>query len=144
MCARRRKGGGSSSKARKVEGGFDVWGGNAAGECIVMYLLKFRPLCLIQNICTPFPSFPPAVHSHVCRHNKAETINSLTLSAFISLNIHISLFLSPHPNKTLSLFLPFSPFSFLIFFFQQCNDTIHHGLLTWLHPPHCRHIKSFN
>lgn len=73
VCVLEGGGGGGvavAGRVRKVEGGFDVWEGSAAGERIVMYLLKFRPLCLIQNICTPFPSFPPAVHSHVYRHNE--------------------------------------------------------------------------
>lgn len=48
-----------AKRVRKVEAGFDVWEGSAAGERIVMYLLKFRPLCLIHNICTPFPLFSP-------------------------------------------------------------------------------------
>lgn len=48
-----------AKRVRKVEGGFDVWAGSAAGERVVTYLLKFRPLCLIHNICSPFPLFSP-------------------------------------------------------------------------------------
>lgn len=62
-----------------------------------MYLLKFRPVCLIQYICTPFPSFPPAVHSHVYRNNKTwnhKFPHSLFPSTSISLSVYVSLFLS--------------------------------------------------
>ena len=30
-------------RVRKVEEGFDVRGRSTAGDCVVMYLLKFRP-----------------------------------------------------------------------------------------------------
>ncbi len=114
-------GGAVARRVRKVEGGFDVWKGSAAGELIVMYLLKFRPLCLIQYICTPFPSFPPAVHSHVYRNNKTRDHkfpHSLAPSASISLSVHVSLFLSlflhPFPSDLHTQTTPFlfsSPFS---------------------------------
>lgn len=122
VCAGRRRGVGAvARRVRKVEGGFDVWKGSAAGERIVMYLLKFRPLCLIQYICTPFPSFPPAVHSHVYRNNKTRDHkfpHSLSPSASISLSVHVSLvlslFLHPLPSDLHTQTTPFlfsSPFS---------------------------------
>lgn len=80
-----------ATRERKLVGGFDVWERSAAGEHIVMYLLKLRPLCLIQYICTPFPSFPPAAHSHVYRNNTTQDHkfpHSLSPLTFISLSIH--------------------------------------------------------
>ncbi len=120
VCVLGGEGGAVAGGVRKVERGFDVWKGSAAGEHIVMYLLKFRPLCLIQYICTPFPSFPPAVHTHVYRNNKTRDHkfpHSLSPSASISLSVHVSPFLSlfPYPFPS-ALRTQTSPFLFLPFF----------------------------
>lgn len=104
-----------AGRVSKVEGGFDVWGWSAAGERVVMYLLKFRPLCLIHNICSPFPSFPPAVHSHVYRHNKARRYKfphrSTPPPPF-----------PPHPSPLASMFLPF----YLLSFTLPCQPSTPH------------------
>lgn len=118
-------GGGAVARGvRKVEGGFDVWRGSAAGEHIVMYLLKFRPLCLIQYICTPFPSFPPAVHPHVYRNNKTRDHK-----------FPHSLSLPLHPSPLVSMFFPFYLF-FSILFHQPSTPKQHHFSPSLFSLPH--------
>lgn len=87
---------------RKVEGGFDVWGGSAAGERVVMYLLKFWPLCLIHNICSPFPLFPPQLCTLTCTCTmRCRAVNSLAPSPSISLKVGASLFSSLSLSRVL-------------------------------------------
>ena len=92
-----------AKRVRKVEGGFDVCEGSAAGEHVVMYLLKFRPLCLIHNICSPFPLSTPLLCTLTCTCTmRCGAINSLTPSASISFKVCASLFESLSLARVLS------------------------------------------